>query len=168
MCKTSCMPKFRILLFFGVSSVLLAQSAGLDDARALFAEGQDRLKAGQPGMAKVTFETLIAVYPECSLVDRAKEAIREAEEQEPKAPVVRALRFENFKKAMIDRILDRLKEREVALAVETPLDPRELEDARKVIEQLLAEDGVAKRNVLVATRELAPQRVAVTFRLVKE
>ena len=162
------MSKFRILLFFGVSSVLLGQSAGFDDARALFAEGQDRLKAGQPGMAKVTFETLIAVYPECSLVDRAKEAIREAEEQEPKAPVVRALRFENFKKAMIDRILDRLKEREVALAVETPLDQRELEDARKVIEQLLAEDGIAKRNVLVATRELAPQRVAVTFRLVKE
>ena len=162
------MSKFRILLFFGVSSVLLGQSAGFDDAKALFAEGQDRLKAGQPGMAKVTFETLIAVYPECSLVDRAKEAIREAEEQEPKAPVVRALRFENFKKAMIDRILDRLKEREVALAVETPLDQRELEDARKVIEQLLAEDGIAKRNVLVATRELAPQRVAVTFRLVKE
>ena len=108
------MSKFRILLFFGVSSVLLGQSAGFDDAKALFAEGQDRLKLGQPGMAKVTFETLIAVYPECSLVDRAKEAIREAEEQEPKAPVVRALRFENFKKAMIDRILDRLKEREVA------------------------------------------------------
>ncbi len=162
------MQTFRILLWFGAAAAALAQTADFNDAKALFEEGQQRLKVGQAGMAKVTFETLIAVYPESSLVSRAREEIKVAEEQEPKPPMVRALRFENFKKVKVEKILQRLKEREVGLGVETPFDPREVEDARKVLEQLVTEEGVEGRSVLVSVRELSARGVAVTFRLVKD
>jgi hypothetical protein len=48
------------------------------NARQLFEEGRERLRAGRAGPAKVTFETLIAVYPESSLVVEARQGIRAA------------------------------------------------------------------------------------------
>ncbi len=79
--------------------------------------------------------------------------------------VVRALKFEHFKKVPVSEILDRLKEREVALAVERPYRPDDAEQARRYIAELLAEKGKPDARIEVATKVVAPRRVEVRFRL---
>ncbi len=148
--------------------VVCAASQDNANARQLFEEAQEHLKAGQAGMAKVSFETLIAVYPESSLVWQAREGLRLAEEQEPKRPVVRSIRFEHFHRLKVEEVLDRLKLREVPLAVENPFDFRSVDEARNAIRELLAEKGVTGHNVRADTREVAPNSIAITFRLVKD
>src|SRR5207249_11672157 len=79
--------------------------------------------------------------------------------------VVRALKFERFKKVPVTDILDRLKEREVRLAVEQPYRPDDAEQARRCIAELLAEKGKPNARIEVATKVVAPRRVEVRFKL---
>jgi outer membrane protein assembly factor BamA len=157
-----------MLLVFGTAAAALAQTPALTDEQLLFAEGQERLRAGQPGMAKVSFETLIAVYPDSSLVRQARQGIRVAEEREPRLPVVRSIRFEHFRKIKTHKMLDLLREREIALAVDRTCDLRDLDQAKRVLELFVAQQGRPNCTVQVETRTLASRQVAVTFRLVRE
>jgi hypothetical protein len=81
--------------------------------------------------------------------------------------VVRALKFEHFKNVPVSEILDRLKEREVRLAVEKPFRPDDAEEARRYIGELLAEKGRPNARIEIATKVVAPRRVEVRFRLLK-
>jgi len=79
--------------------------------------------------------------------------------------VVRALRFEHFKSVPVSEILERLKEREVRLAVEEPYRPADAEEARRYIAELLAEKGKPNARIELATKIVAPRRVEVRFKL---
>src|SRR6478672_5520861 len=79
--------------------------------------------------------------------------------------VVRALKFEHFKNVPVSDILDRLKEREVRLAVEKPYRPDDAEEVRQRIAELLAEKGKPNARIEVATKVVAPRRVEVRFKL---
>jgi hypothetical protein len=81
--------------------------------------------------------------------------------------VVRAIKFEHFKKAPVTEILDRLNEREVRLAVDKPYRPDDAEQARRYIAELLAEKGSPNARIEVATKVVAPRGVEVCFRLLK-
>jgi len=81
--------------------------------------------------------------------------------------VVRALKFADFKNVSVAEILDRLKEREVRLAVEKPYHPEDAKEARRYIAQLLAEKGTPDARIAIATKVIAPRSVEVQFRLVK-
>jgi len=157
------------LLLLGAAGLFAAQNGSDDrDAQLLLQEGQERLKAGSPGTAKVTFETLIAVYPESSLVDRAKDGIRAAERQEEPAPIVRSIRFQNFKKVKAEEVTHRLQVREARLALESPCDGRCMEEAQTVISELLSEKGALKGTLRTETRAIPPRSIEITFSVVKE
>src|ERR1700687_3635303 len=112
------------LLLLGAAALAPAQNTHEErdaaNARQLLDEGLDRLRSGNPGMARVTFETLVAVYPESSLVDQAKDGSRAAEEQEGQAPVVSSIRYLGFKKVKFQEIVQRLRDREARLDLEQP------------------------------------------------
>jgi len=159
------------LLLLGAAALAPAQN-NLDDrdatnARLLLEEGQERLKLGNPGMARVTFETLLAVYPESNLVSQAKEGIRAAEELEAQAPTVKSIRFLNFKKVKPTEVVERLRVREARLAVERPCDERCVEEAENIVSELVSEKGHAKTHVRAELRTVSSWEIEVTFKLVK-
>ncbi|HYW48542.1 MAG TPA: POTRA domain-containing protein [Bryobacteraceae bacterium] len=157
------------LLLLGAAGLFAAQNGSDDrDAQLLLQEGQERLKAGSPGTAKVTFETLIAVYPDSGLVDLAKDGIRAAEEQEEPAPIVRSIRFQGFKKVKAEEITRRLQVREARLALESPCDERCMDEAQTILSELLSEKGALKGSVRAETRAISPRSIEITFAVVKE
>src|SRR5262249_48189978 len=131
------------------------------DARLLFDEGQKLWHTGRYGAARVTFETLIAVYPESCLVKQAREAIAAEQQIEDQAPVVRSLEF-RVKRVHTDEILKRFNEREVGLCVETRYDPRDVEQAKTVLTALLIERGVHNPRVEAAVTP-SGRNVAIRF-----
>jgi len=138
------------------------------DAMLLFEDGQERLKAGKYGTARLAFHALISVYPESPLVEQAREAMRTAarmEERRERASLVRSIRFENARKVSREEILDRFREREVGIAVEQRCHRRDVDEARSVLAELLAERGVAHPRVKVAVRRHRARSVDVTFHL---
>ncbi len=153
--------------------VLAAENPGTEpryatEAALLFQDGQERLQAGKYGTAKLAFQSLISVYPESPLVDRAREAMRKSEELEQKrehATVVRSIRFEKLPNLSAGEILERFEEREVGLAVETRCRGREVDEAKAVLTELLAERGFAHPRVKVAVRRHTAQKVDITFHL---
>jgi hypothetical protein len=160
-----------ILLFVGAAALAPAQNGSEDrdaaNARLLFEEGQQRLKLGNPGMAKVTFETLVAVYPESSFVSQAKEGIRTADEMEEQLPTVKSIRFLNFKKVKPQEVVERLRVREARLEVERPCDDRCIVEAQSIVNELLAEKGHAKARVHAEMRTVSPWSIEITFKLRK-
>ncbi len=140
---------------------------GALDAVELFEEGHDRLKAGQYGTAMVAFQTLISVYPECALVRPAGAALLRAaalEQEHPRVPMVRAIKFENLQPLTTADIMRRFDEREVGPRVERPYEAREVDDARAVLAQMLAEKGKSGTQVEADVREIASRRMEVIFR----
>ena len=77
------------------------------------------------------------------------------------APIVRSIRCEHFKKVKARQILERFNERELRLAVEQPYHPEDLEAAKKVLADLLAEHGDRKARIQVEVRPLEPAGRAV-------
>lgn len=77
------------------------------------------------------------------------------------APIVRSIRCEHFKKVKVRQILERFNERELRLAVEQPYHPEDLEAAKKVLADLLAEHGDRKARIQVEVRPLEPAGRAV-------
>lgn len=141
---------------------------GALDAVELFEEGHGRLKAGQYGTAMVAFQTLIAVYPECALVRPAGAALLRAaalEQDHPRVPMVRTIRFENLEPLTAADIMRRFDEREVGPRVERPYEAREVDDARAVLTELLAERGKPGVQVESDVRETASRRLDVIFRV---
>lgn len=153
--------------------ILAADAAALPprpaaDAMLLFLDGQERLKAGKYGTARLAFHALISVYPESPLAQQARDAMLTAERLEQKrdrAALVRSIRFENARQVSAEEILDRFREREVGIAVEERCHRRDVDEARSVLAELLAEKGVAHPRVKVAVHRHRARSVDLTFQL---
>ena len=134
------------------------------DAAVLFVEGVDRMAKGQYGTARVTFQTLISVYPESALLPLAKEALERAEVLESESMrTVQELRFHNLKHVSEQEILQRFQEREVGLELRAPYDPQDVQQARDVLAEMLKERGIKNPRVEAKTHFLASRSVAVVF-----
>jgi len=151
--------------------MLASENTGLEaryatEAALLFQDGQARMEAGKYGTAKLAFQALISVYPESPLVAQAREAMRKSEELEQKrehTTVVRSIRFEKLHNISAEEILARFDEREVGLAVAERCHRREVEEAKAVLTELLAERGVEHPRVKVEVRKHAAHKVDITF-----
>ena len=86
---------------------------------------------------------------------------------EVQTPVIRSVKFENFKGISTDQVLSRLKDRGVRVAVEQPYEPQQVDAARQVLKELLEEKGRQGSEVTSAVRQIPPRSVEVTFKLVK-
>ena len=131
----------------------------------LFQDGQARVRDGRYGPATVTFRAVAQVYPESPLAKQAAAASRIAERKEEKngPPLVRSISFEGMSPASAREIFARLSEREIALAVDQPYRPEELEQARVAIAGLLAEKGIHNAQVLAGVSPLSGNRVKIAF-----
>jgi Tetratricopeptide repeat len=134
-------------------SPLAAEAKNEIDASLLLEEGRERIKSGRSDTAQVALHTLISVYPESSLVKQARHTMRQAAAA---IPTVRSIRFENFPSVSPEEIQQSFDRREVGLAMKQPYDPRDVEEAQKVLTELLA------MPVEVKTR-IASRGVDVTF-----
>jgi hypothetical protein len=141
------------------------------EAARLFDEGQAMLRAGRYGAAAVTFRTLLYVYPESSLAGRARVALHQSEDLEAQAPRVRSVRFEIPRGLSLEEIRACFAAREVALAVEQPYEPRDVERARLALQDLLASKGrpaVVKAAVHTVRRGTDRESVEVLFTFAKK
>ena len=133
----------------------------------LFEDGQARVRDGRYGSATVTFRAVAQVYPESPLAKEAEAAGRKAErkQEQTSGPTVRSLTFRNTGPVTPAEILDRFKEREVGIAVDQPYREEDVEQARKVLAELLAEKGVAAAAVSAEVRPVSSNRVKIEFRV---
>jgi outer membrane protein assembly factor BamD (BamD/ComL family) len=131
----------------------------------LFEDGQARERDGRYGSATVTFRALAQVYPESPLAKEAEAASRRAERKQEQndGPVVRSLTFRNTAPVTAKQILDRFKEREVGLAVDQSYRDDDIDEARKVLAELLAEKGVRNADVRAEVRPMSGNRVKIEF-----
>jgi outer membrane protein assembly factor BamA len=133
----------------------------------LLEDARRRLAYGKTGTAELALETLIAVYPESSLVPQAREELRRIHEQQEQArasaPVVRSVVYERVRRVSAQQITERLRQREVRLEVEAPYDLQDVEEARKVVEDFLHEKGIPSARVVADVRPVPPHSVEVRF-----
>jgi hypothetical protein len=131
----------------------------------LFEDGQARVRDGRYGSAAVTFRTIAQVYPESPLARQAEAAGRSAERKEEQTggPIVRSLTFRNTGPVTAAEILDRFKEREVGLAVEQSYRTEDIDYARQVIAELMAEKGVQNADVRADIHAASNNRVKIEF-----
>ncbi|HWP85403.1 MAG TPA: outer membrane protein assembly factor BamA [Terriglobia bacterium] len=80
-------------------------------------------------------------------------------------PVIRTIDYVGNKSVTQSDILDRFKERNVGLTVESRYDPTRIKRAEVVLKQLLAERGRQLATVTTETRQIPPSSVALTFRI---
>ncbi len=125
-------------------SPLVAEAKNEIDASLLLEEGRERLKTGRGDTAQVALHTLISVYPESSLVKQAKQTMRKAEAA---IPTVRSIRFESFPSVSPAEIQQSFDQREIGLAMQKPYDPRDVEEACKVLTELLGTPVEARTRV---------------------
>jgi len=147
---------------------LAIEARGAIDATLLFEEGQSRVKSGKYETARVAFETLIAVYPENPLARQAKSAIEAiAEKEKGSRPVVRSMEFRDVPAVPAEELRAALEAREVRLSVGKPCRPKDVEQAKLALTEILAEKGVAHVRVEARTRAVPPDSVAVIFTVEK-
>jgi outer membrane protein assembly factor BamA len=79
-----------------------------------------------------------------------------------KPPVVRAVEFKNFHGVSAKEIVNRLNDRDIQL-VERPYNPRYVETAQAIVEDLLKEKGQAGTHVKPTITRIPPHSVRVTF-----
>jgi hypothetical protein len=147
---------------------LALDARGAIDATLLFEEGQARVKSGKYETGRVAFETLIAVYPENPLAERARQAVEAiAEKEKLTRPVIKSLEFRDFDAIPADAIRAELEAREVRLSVGQPCRPKDLEQAKVTLAEILAEKGVTHVRIEAQTRAIPPDSVAVIFSVEK-
>jgi len=146
---------------------LALQAKGAIDATLLFEEGQARVKGGKYETARVAFETLIAVYPENPLAARAKSAIDAICEKEKTRPVVKSMEFRDVDAVPVDEIRAAMAAREVRLNVGQPCHPKDVQQAKLVLEEILTEKGVSHARVEARLRTVPPDAVTVIFTVEK-
>jgi hypothetical protein len=146
-------------------SPLAARARDEIGAIHLFEDGQARVRDGRYGSATVTFRTVAQVYPESPLARQAEAAGRSAErrEEQTAGPIVRSLTFRNTGPVTPGEILERLKEREVGLVVEQSLHPEDIDQAREVIVEIMAEKGIPNADVHAELRAASKNRVGIEF-----
>jgi len=142
------------------------------EAARLFEDGQDMLRAGRYGAAGVTFRTLLYVYPESSLAAQARLALRQAEDLEAQAPVVRSVRYHKLPRTLTtEEIRACFAAREIVLAPEQRYDPRDVERARLALQDLLAARGKpagVRAAVHPNGHPAAPHSVEILFTLARK
>jgi Flp pilus assembly protein TadD len=146
---------------------LAVDARGAIDATMLFEEGQARAKAGRNETARVAFETLVAVYPENPLVPRAQAAIAALPARKQPRPVVQSLEFRDVDAVPADDIRAELDAREVRLSVGQPCRAKDVEQAKTVLGEILAEKGITHVRIEAQTRTRSPNAVAVIFTVEK-
>jgi Surface antigen variable number repeat/Tetratricopeptide repeat len=147
---------------------LVPRANGAIDATLLFEDGQARVKAGKYETARVTLNTLIAVYPESPLAGRARSAIVAiAGKEKVRRPVVKAVEFRDVQPVPVEEIRAAMDAREVRLSVGQPCRSKDIEQAKTVLEEILAEKGVANVRVATQTRAIPPHSVDVIFTVEK-
>lgn len=131
----------------------------------LFEDAQARVRDGRYGSATVTFRTIAQVYPESPLARQAEAAGRFAERKEEQTggPIVRAFTFRNTGPVSASEILKRFQEREVGLAAEQSYRQEEVEQARQVIAELMAEKGVPNADVRAELHAASNNHVKIEF-----
>ncbi len=166
-----------LLILISVAAVSAPKALAAEDARdaveaaRLLDEGQAMLRAGRYGAASVTFRTLLYVYPESTLAGQARVALHQSEDLEAQEPVVRSVRFQMPRGVTFEDIRACFVAREVALAVEQPYEPRDVERARVALQDLLAAKGrpvVVKAAVHTVGHGPGRQSVEVLFTSAKK
>ena len=155
-----------LLLILAADSITVPPPAN-PDAMLLFLDGQERLRAHKYGTASLAFHALVSIYPESPLAEQAREAMVEAErlyQKQQQTALVRSIRFANARDVTPGEILDRFRQREVGIAVEERCRRRDVDEAKGVLAELLAERGVANPRVTVSVRRHQAQSVDLTFR----
>lgn len=147
---------------------LALDAKGAIDATLLFEDGQARVKAGKYQTARVAFETLIAVYPDNPLAARAKSAVDAiCEKEKTSRPVVKSMEFRDVDAVPVDEIRAAMAAREVRLNVGQPCHPKDLQQAKAVLEEILTEKGVVHPRVEARLRTVPPDAVMVIFTVEK-
>jgi beta-lactamase regulating signal transducer with metallopeptidase domain len=77
--------------------------------------------------------------------------------------IIRAIRFQDFEGITIGEALDRLKKSDLALAVEKPYRPEDVEEARRVLGAMFAERGQPDVRVKVEISDIPPRSIQVVF-----
>lgn len=85
---------------------------------------------------------------------------------EAKTQIIRSITFEHFGRISVQDILRTFKERDVKLAVEAPYEPRNLDFAKEVLTNILAENGKRGARVNAVVTSLASS--AVSKKLVRK
>lgn len=82
---------------------------------------------------------------------------------EARPPIVRSIHYAKFAPITLEEILQTFKEKDVKLRVEAPYDPKDLQFARMVLTNLLAEKGKPGARVNVTVTPAPPHSVSVSF-----
>jgi hypothetical protein len=141
-----------------------------DPARDLFDEAQRYMREGRFDTGRCALETLIGVYPESPLAAQAKAAIRASYQAEKRQSVTLTVRNIEIRRLGIpyEEIRRQFDAHEVALAKGRAYDPRDVEQARAVLADLVAEKGSPGARIRMEARAVRPHRVDIVFSLVKE
>ena len=138
------------------------------NAIELFEEGQERMRQGRYDAAEFTFHTLLSVYPKSQLAKQAEAAMRTAAEAQSQNVSLRVksvdLGSTGLAAAQVEK---RFAEREVKLAAGRPFDPRDVDQARLTLTELLAESGIAGAQIRTEARMAGAHEVEVVFTRVK-
>jgi hypothetical protein len=131
----------------------------------LFEDGQARVRDGRYGSATVTFRAVAQVYPESPLAKQAEAASRSAERKEEHTggPTIRSIGFRNLSPLTPAQILDRFAEREVGLATGQTYRSEDLDEARKIIAELLAEISISTADIRAEVHPSSNNRVKIEF-----
>jgi hypothetical protein len=160
------MRKLACLLF---AAVALAFADTPDDARALYDDAQRYIREGRFDTARCVLETLISVYPESPLAAQAQNAIRASYQAEKRQSVLLTVRNIHWRHLGIttDEIRRQFDAHEVALAKGRVYDPRDVEQARAALADILAGKGASGAAIKTEARAVRPHRVDIVFSLVK-
>jgi outer membrane protein insertion porin family len=88
-------------------------------------------------------------------------------QSEVQTQIIRSIKYQNFKGISSDDVMSRLKDRGIRVAVEQFYEPKQVESARHVLEELLEEKGRKDMSVKVEVRRVPPASVEVTFKAAK-
>jgi hypothetical protein len=138
------------------------------NAIELFAEGKDRMREGRYDAAEFTFQTLLSVYPKSQLVAQAEAAMRAASQARAMS-VNLTVRAVDLKAAGVPavQVEKRFAEREVKLAAGKPFDPRDVDQARLALTELLSESGTTGAQIRTEARMAGAHEVDVVFTRVR-
>lgn len=154
-----------VLLFAAMAC--FAQTS--DPAAQLYEEGQQRVRDGRYDTARVTFQTLIAVYPQSPFARQAAIAIRESLETERARSIRLTVRSVHIRKTgrLSEREIRRsFDECEVRLAPGRPYDPRDVEQARAALAEILVANGIAQPQIKTEARAIRRHSVAVILTVI--
>lgn len=139
------------------------------NAMDLFAEGQERIRQGRYAAAEFTFQTLLNVYPKSQLTRQAEAAMRSAADARSSMTVNLTVKTVDLKATglAVPQVQQRFAEREVKLAAGRPFDPRDVEQARLALTELLAESGTPGAQIRTEARMAGAHEVDVVFTRVR-